>query len=142
MNSRQNQGNNIELAVLTSIQASLHQLNTRVGTLETDLRAVKDTVKEIKHSEEMTETKLSFSMQSIYDKLEYIQTELSGLRSSHIRREDEVGILLNLSVTFASSFFRLRQKNSFTGQQKNHLMKTRTFQLLLIINNHILIVHR
>ena len=62
LNNRQQQSSNIELAVLTSIQASLQQLNTRIGTLETDLRAVKDTVKDIKHAEEITVTKLSFSI--------------------------------------------------------------------------------
>ena len=90
LNSRQ--GSNLELAVLTSMQASLQQLNTRVGTLETDLRAVKDTVNEIKHAEKITETKMSFSMQSIYDKLEHIQTEVSGLGAlslSHRMQEDE-----------------------------------------------------
>ena len=88
LNNRQ--GSNLELAVLTSMQASLQQLNTRVGTLETDLRAVKDTVKEIKHAEQITETKMSFSMQSIYDKLEHIQTEVSGAFSlSHRTQEDE-----------------------------------------------------
>jgi len=72
------------------MQASLQQLNTRVGTLETDLRAVKDTVKELKHSEQISETKLSFSIQSLYEKLEYIQTELSeALRSSHRMQEEE-----------------------------------------------------
>ena len=90
LNSTQNQSSNLELAVLTSMQASLQQLNTRVGTLEMDLRAVKDTVKEIKHAEQITATKMSFSIQSIYDKLEYIQTELSGaLRSSHTAQDDE-----------------------------------------------------
>ena len=88
LNSRQ--GSNLELAVLTSMQASLQQLNTRVGTLETDLRAVKDTVKEIKHAEKLTEARMSFSMQSIDDKLERIQTELSGTLSlSHRVQEDE-----------------------------------------------------
>ena len=87
LNSRQ--GSNLELAVLTSMQASLQQLNTRVGTLETDLRAVKDTVKEIKHAEQITETKMSYSIQSIYDKLEYIQTELSGALSLSHRTQDE-----------------------------------------------------
>lgn len=89
---RQNQGSNLELAVLTSMQASLQQLNTRIGTLETDLRAVKDTVKEIKHAEQITETKLSYSIQSIYDKLEHIQTGLSGaftIRSPHRTQEEE-----------------------------------------------------
>ena len=90
LSSRQNQGSNLELAVLTSMQASLQQLNTRVGTLETDLRAVKDIVKEIKHAEQITATKVSFSIQSIYDKLEYVQTELSGaLRSSHTTQDEE-----------------------------------------------------
>ena len=89
LNSRQNQGSNLELAVLTSMQASLQQLNTRVGTLETDLRAVKDIVKDIKHAEQITTTTLSFSMQSIYDKLEHVQTELSELRSSQRRQEEE-----------------------------------------------------
>ena len=94
MNNRQNQGSNLELAVLTSMQASLQQLNTRVGTLETDLRAVKDVVKEIKHAEQITETKISFSIQSIYDKLEHIQTELSGaLLSPHRTQEDEEEVL-------------------------------------------------
>ena len=84
LNNRQQQGSNIELAVLTSIQASLQQLNTRVGTLETDLRAVKDIVKDTKHAEEITATKMSFSMQTIHDKLEYVQTELSeAIRASH-----------------------------------------------------------
>ena len=107
LNSRQ--GSNLELAVLTSMQASLHQLNTRVGTLETDLRAVKDVVKEIKHAEQITETKMSFSIQSIDDKLERIQTELSGALSlSHRVQEDEEVVwlhfmhlldLIDLSVT-------------------------------------------
>ena len=87
LNNRQ--GSNLELAVLTSMQASLQQLNTRVGTLETDLRAVKDTVKEIKHAEQITETKMSYSIQSIYDKLEHIQTELSGAFSLSHRNQDE-----------------------------------------------------
>ena len=99
LNSRQNQGSNLELAVLTSMQASLQQLNTRVGTLETDLRAVKDIVKEIKHGEQITETKLSFSIQSIYDKLEHIQSEFSGaLNSSHRTQEDEEEVLYNLYI--------------------------------------------
>ena len=76
--NRQQQGSsNLELAVLTSMQASLQQLITRVGTLETDLRAVKDVSKEIKHAEQIHETRMSFSMQSIYEKLEYIQNDLS-----------------------------------------------------------------
>ena len=75
--NRQQQGSNLELAVLTSMQVSLQQLITRVGTLETDLRAVKDDTKEIKHAEQIYETRMSFSMQSIYEKLEYIQNELS-----------------------------------------------------------------
>ena len=87
LNSRQ--GSNLELAVLTSMQASLQQLNTRVGTLETDLRAVKDIVKEIKHTEQINETKMSYSIQSIYDKLEHIQTELSGALSLSQRTQDE-----------------------------------------------------
>ena len=87
LNSRQ--GSNLELAVLTSMQASLQQLNTRVGTLETDLRAVKDIVKEIKHTEQINETKMSYSIQSIYDKLEHIQTELSGVLSLSHRTQDE-----------------------------------------------------
>ena len=94
LNNRQTQSSNIELAVLTSIQASLQQLNTRVGTLETDLRAVKDTVKDIKHAEEITATKLSFSMQTMFDKLEYVQTELSGAHrashQTHCQGEEEV----------------------------------------------------
>ena len=59
------------------MQASLQQLVIRIGTLETDLRAVKDVTKEIKHAEQIYETRMSFSMQSIYEKLEYIQNELS-----------------------------------------------------------------
>ena len=84
LNSRQE--SNLELAFSTSMQALLQQLNTVIGTFETDLRAVKDIVKET------TETKMSFSMQSIYDKLEHIQTEVSGLGAlslSHRTQEDE-----------------------------------------------------
>ena len=44
LNSRQ--GSNLELAHLTSMQASLQQLNKTVKTLETDLRAVKDIVRD------------------------------------------------------------------------------------------------
>ena len=88
--SRQNQGSNLELAVLTSMQASLQQLNTRVGTLEADLRDIKDVVKDIKHSAQMTETKLSYSIQSISDKLEHIQAEVSGaFRLSYRTQEEE-----------------------------------------------------
>ena len=86
LNNRQQQSSNIELAALTSIQASLQQLITRVGILETDLRAVKD----VKHAEEITATKLSFSMQTMYGKLEYVQTELSGaLGASHQTQGEE-----------------------------------------------------
>ena len=49
----------LELTLLTSMQASLQQLNTTVATLETGLRAVQDIVKEIKHAEHITETKMS-----------------------------------------------------------------------------------
>ena len=48
MNRRLTQGS--QLAALTSMQALLQELNTRVKTLETDLTAVKDVVKEVKHA--------------------------------------------------------------------------------------------
>lgn len=91
LNNRQNQGNNFEIAVLTSIQASLQQMNTRVGSLETDVRAVKDTVKDIRHAEQIQETKLSFALQSVYEKLEYIQNEFSTtLMSPKMLEQEEV----------------------------------------------------
>ena len=56
-----------------------YKLNTRLGTLEIDLRAVKDTVKHMEYSEALKETKLSYSMQAIYDKLDYIQNGISAV---------------------------------------------------------------
>ena len=59
--NRQQQGNsNLELAVLTSMQASLQQLITRVGTLETDLRAVKDVTKRSNTQSKFTKQECHF----------------------------------------------------------------------------------
>ena len=80
------------------MQASLQQLNTRVGTLETDLRAVKDIVKEIKHSEQIHETRLSFTLQSIYEKLEYIQNDLSGAQIQSRMQEQEEVCMVTCSI--------------------------------------------
>ena len=85
LSGNQVQGTNNEAAALLSMQVLLQQLNTRLGTLEVDMRAVKDTVKHMEYTEALKETKLSFSMQAIYDKLDYIQ---SGLMPSRMNEED------------------------------------------------------
>ena len=63
-NSRQ--GSNLELVLLTSMQASLQQLNTTVETLEGDLRAVKDTVKEVMRAEHISKIKLCMVFQTTH----------------------------------------------------------------------------
>ena len=64
LNSRQ--GSNLELVLLTFMQALLQQLNTRAETLEEDLRAVKDIVKEVTHAEHISKIKLCIIFQTIY----------------------------------------------------------------------------
>ena len=63
-NSRQ--GSNLELVLLTFMQALLQQLNTRAETLEEYLRAVKDIVKEVTHAEHISKIKLCIIFQTIY----------------------------------------------------------------------------
>ena len=63
-NSRQR--SNLELALLTSMQASLQQLNTTVETLKADLRVVKNTVKEVMHAEHISKIKLCMIFQTIH----------------------------------------------------------------------------